>query len=285
MTSSVKGRLCQAEAQVWQRVEKLALDKPNAARLLAIPAGLYELVKSIILPPVQSVEHLVLAGKAIVDYTREKDKGEKKMILDLFKSYLCYAGVYLVLTPFSAVIGCGKAAATAIRMGISPLKMAKIQCARAQVTYRADKSMKKNIFDPSFFHSREAFRFATEATLERFERRVLAAKHDEIDQLDFVDTKEARTNTMKEIRLKSQKCLEAMEIRNRKLQEVVEKLKNAKHEDQVKMWKEPTLIHWEFAKFKDEMGKADIDEAEAMEFDPLSKKEEDPIKLDLDEAV
>ena len=262
-TLSVLGHVNNAEAKVWHRVENFAVDHPNAARLLSIAAAICKFVKHIFLPPVQFVENLILAGKSIRDYTRQTDQAEKNKCYDAFKSYLGDAVMSLLKTPFAPLVGAYYAITTLVSVTASPLKTAKIEAAEMDmyVYSENEKTPEK---------SRAAFAFASHAALARFETLVKSTNDNaEVAKLHFLDTQDAKDQTIAEMKLKMQKFSEASEAAQKKIKAQFEDLQKAKEELTMQKGWEILRDHGtRFDAFTKELSKADLAHAKDMVYNP-----------------
>jgi hypothetical protein len=258
-TLSVLGHVNNIEAQAWHRVEKFAFDHPNAARLLSIAAAICKFVKHIFLPPVQFVENLILAGKSIRDYRRHTDQAEKNKCYDAFKSYLGDAVLSLLKTAVAPLEGSYYAITRLVSMTVSPLKTAKIEAAEADRSVYFDKEKTTKEW-------REAIEFVSRAAHARFETLVKSTNDNEdVAKLHFLDTDDAKEQTLAEIKLKMEKYAESYEawfVKRQALRQEADKLNDKASWDSINEHDK------RFDDFANELGMADVEHAKDMVYNP-----------------
>jgi hypothetical protein len=118
------------DSKVWHRVEEIACSHPNASRVLALPIAIGTLIRDTLATPAKCVEEMVSTIKSIKAYRAEQDPKQFFYKWNDVEWHSLRVVKYLVMTPFSPLVGLVDAIVSFVLFGASPFKRAKVNAAK-----------------------------------------------------------------------------------------------------------------------------------------------------------
>lgn len=211
------------DSKVWHGVEKIACAHPNASRVLALPIAIGTLIRDTLATPAKCVEEIASTIKSIKAYRAEQNPKEFFYKRNEIEWHSLHAVKYLVMTPFSPLVGLVDAIVSFVLFGSSPFKRAKINAAKQDFDSFLEE---KNYSASKSYINHELIDFANEvefakAAWNRFKQQVLKARnHEEVKNLHFLDNSMSKKQLINEVALKKEKFNEVFKVYLKKRMEL-----------------------------------------------------------------
>ncbi|MBA2369709.1 MAG: hypothetical protein H0V82_11895 [Candidatus Protochlamydia sp.] len=195
--SYVECKIREFDSKMWLDVENKAISHPQTSRLCALPIAIVTLVRDTLANPARCGEEIVLTLKSLTAFKID--------------SHILYAVKYAILTPFSPFIGVVDAIISFIKVFISPLRTARINCAKQDFETLKEQDNIRSFMDLQF----------ADAIFERFEKQVSSAPNvPAVQSNNFLRDDISKAKLIEEIALKNIRLNEADRIKNDKFNEI-----------------------------------------------------------------
>lgn len=200
----------QLDQKVWHVVENIACRYPQASRLLAFPLAMGTFVRDTLAVPAKCLEEIVLIVKSFQAYRAEQNLNHMWVHKTDMQWHAVHTIKYLVLIPFSPLIGIVDAIISLFKLMRSPLKTAKINAAKQDFSLFLEEQKQYNEYEVDF----------AKWAWNRFKQQVQQAHDEDVKNLHFLDTETSKKQFISEIAFKWRKFQEAEEIYEQKLPEL-----------------------------------------------------------------
>lgn len=203
------------DSQIWHGMENIASNHPNASRLLALPISIGTFIRDTLTTPAKCIEEVVLTIKSVKAYRAEQNPKMLFWRRNDIEWHSFHAVKYMIMTPFSPLVGIVDAIISLVKVGISPFKTAKINAAKQDFSSFIEESHyieMKSYSNGKLVDFADKVEFA-KATLNRFKKQVLMApNHEEVKNLHFLDNEVFKRQIIDEVALKYLKFREARNV-------------------------------------------------------------------------
>jgi len=208
--SSVNHFVHHLDGQLWHKMENVAYNHPNVSRLLALPISIGILIKDTLSTPAKCVEEFILIAKSIKIYRAEKNS---QLLFEKYNNIQIHslnAVKYILMIPFSPLVGIIKAIISLVKIVLHPFKTAKINVAQNDFYSFLEKSKYSN---SRLYDKHKLIDFANEtefakAAFNHFVKQILTLRNrEEVKNLHL-----SKEQIMAEVALKKEKFQEARNV-------------------------------------------------------------------------